>query len=133
MIDIFFYDGIKVLFQLALTILEENHQRLLQCQDDGDAILVLTSYLDTLADEPNGNDKEKRIVSLIRKSYENYNSINEEDINRLRLKHRLKVVQNLAESILHSAAKNTLKYTIFHEDQIKDLFYVFKVNRNSER
>ncbi|CAF4253380.1 unnamed protein product, partial [Adineta steineri] len=29
--DIFFYDGIKVLFQLALTILKENEERLLKC------------------------------------------------------------------------------------------------------
>lgn len=127
--DIFFYDGIKVLFQLALTILAENQQRLLECQDDGDAILVLSSYMESIGDEPTEN--EKKIVKLIRKSYENFNSISEEEISRLRLKHRLKVVQNLGESILHSAAKNTLKYTSFTEDQIKDLFYVFKVRRKT--
>jgi len=128
-IDIFFYDGIKVLFQLALTILKENQDRLLQCQDDGDAIMVLTSYLDAIADE-NGN--EIKIINLIKQSYINYNGINEEDINRLRLKHRLKVVQTMAESILQSAAKNTLKYTLFTEYQIKDLFYVFKVNKKKK-
>jgi hypothetical protein len=123
-IDIFFYDGIKVLFQLALTILKENEERLLQCQDDGDAIMVLTNYLDQITDD---NVKEKKIIHLIKQSYIDYNGINEEDINRLRLKHRLKVVQTMAESILQSAAKNTLKYTLFTEHQIKDLFYVFKV------
>ena len=126
MIDIFFYDGIKALFQLALTILKENQERLLQCQDDGDAILVLTSYLETIVDEED-NDKEHKITSLIKQSYVDFNNVNEEDINRLRLRHRLKVVQNMVESILQSAAKNTLKYTMFTEDQIKDLFYVFKV------
>jgi len=123
-IDIFFYDGIKVLFQLALTILKENQDRLLKCQDDGDAIMVLTTYLDGINDD-NGN--EIKIINLIKQSYINYNLINEEDINRLRLKHRLKVVQTMGESILQSAAKNTLKYTLFTEYQIKDLFYVFKV------
>ena len=125
-IDIFFYDGIKVLFQLALTILSENEEQLLKCHDDGDAILVLTSFLETIADEEN-SDKEKKIVTLIKQSYALYNDIDEEDINRVRLRHRLKVVQNMTESILQSAAKNTLKYTSFAEDQIKDLFYVFKV------
>lgn len=122
--DIFFYDGIKVLFQLALTILKQNEEQLLKCQDDGDAILVLTGYLDSIKDD---DAQEKKIVTLIKQSYMNYNQITEEDINRLRLKHRLKVVQNMAESILHSAAKNTLKYTSFTEYHIKDLFYVFKV------
>ncbi|CAF0721766.1 unnamed protein product [Adineta ricciae] len=121
--DIFFYDGIKVLFQLALTILKENEERLLECQDDGDAIMVLTGYLDGITDD---NESEKKIISLIKQSYMNYNRINEEDINRLRLKHRLKVVQTMGETILQSAAKNTLKYTLFNEDQIKDLFYVFR-------
>lgn len=123
-IDIFFYDGIKVLFQLALTILKENQEQLLKCQDDGDAIMILTTYLDGIADE---NLTEKKIITLIKQSYVDYNGITEEDVNRLRLKHRLKVVQTMAESILQSAAKNTLKYTLFTEQQIKDLFYVFKV------
>jgi hypothetical protein len=129
-IDIFFYDGIKVLFQLALTILKENQERLLQCQDDGDAIMVLTSYLDEITDE---NQKENKIMFLIKQSYMNYNNINEEDINRLRLKHRLRVVQTMAEAILQSAAKNTLRYTLFTEHQIKDLFYVFKVKKPSKQ
>lgn len=121
--DLFFYDGIKVLFQLALTILNENCHRLLECEDDGDAIMVLTSYLETLSD----NKNEKKIVDLIKKSYSNYNGVNEDDINRLRLKHRLKVIQNMGEALLNSAAKNTLKYTKFNEQQIKNIFYVFKV------
>ena len=127
-IDIFFYDGIKVLFQLALTILKENHDRLLQCRDDGDAIMILTSYLETINDE---NENEKSIIHLIKQSYMNYNDINEEDINHLRLKHRLKVVQTMNESILQSAVNNTLKYTLFTEDEIKDLFYIFRVKRHS--
>lgn len=130
-IDIFFYDGIKVLFQLALTILNENRQRLLECQDDGDAITTLTSYLDTLHDVQNETNGEKKIVYLIKKSYANYNSINEEDINRLRLKHRLRVVQNMGESLLQSAAKNTAKYTEFNDKQIKNIFYIFKVRKNT--
>ncbi|UJR27471.1 hypothetical protein I4U23_008757 [Adineta vaga] len=124
-LDIFFYDGIKVLFQLALTILSENRQRLLQCEDDGDAIVVLTSYLEKLSVKSNEKEDEK-IVELIKKSYSDYNVINEEDINRLRLKHRLKVIQNMGESLLQSAAKNTVKYTKFTEQQIKNIFYVFK-------
>ncbi|CAF1369075.1 unnamed protein product [Adineta steineri] len=124
-IDIFFYDGIKVLFQLALTILNENRQELLKCDDDGDAISVLTDYLDTLSDTKNTKD-ENKIIHLIKKSYSQYNGINEDDINRLRLKHRLKVIQNMGESLLQSAAKNTLRYTKFDEQQIKNIFYVFK-------
>ncbi|CAF0826405.1 unnamed protein product [Rotaria sp. Silwood1] len=124
--DIFFFDGIKVLFQLALTILNENRQHLLECQDDGDAIMILTTYLDQFNNHKYENNEEKKIIYLIKKSYTNYNGVNEEDINRLRLKHRLKVIHNMRESLLQSAAKNTAKYTKFNEQQIKNIFYIFK-------
>jgi hypothetical protein len=88
--------------------------------------MILTSYLDTLHDEKIEKDEEKKIIQLIKKSYRDYNGINEDDINRLRLKHRLKVIQSMGETLLQSAAKNTLKYTIFNEQQIKNLFYIFK-------
>lgn len=123
----FFYDGIRVLFQLALTIISENRQELLKCQDDGDAILLLTTYLEKIDGTHTDPKEEKNIVQLLRKSHQMYNGINEEDINRLRLKYRLKVVKTMGDSLLQSAAKNTLRYTKFTEEQIKDIFYVFKV------
>ncbi len=73
------------------------------------------------------NKNEKTIIDLIQKSYTDYNGINDDDINRLRLKHRLKVIQSMGEALLQSAAKNTVKYTQFDEQQIKNIFYVFKV------
>ena len=36
----------QVLFQLALTILEANKQRLLACHDDGEAMTVLSVYFE---------------------------------------------------------------------------------------
>lgn len=33
--DCFFYDGAKVIFQVALTLLEWNQEKLLQCKDEG--------------------------------------------------------------------------------------------------
>jgi len=39
----------------------------------------------------------------------------------------LKVIQSMGEALLQSAAKNTVKYTQFDEQQIKNIFYVFKV------
>ncbi|CAF0783145.1 unnamed protein product [Didymodactylos carnosus] len=131
--DIFFFDGIKVLFQIALVILYENRDKLLKCNDDGDAILVLTSYLETITnpirkldEKEESTDENPSIVDLIKQSYMNYNGINEDDVNKLRLKHRLKVVQGMGESLSQSAAKNTIKYCQFKESEIKDLFYVFK-------
>ncbi|CAF0909854.1 unnamed protein product [Didymodactylos carnosus] len=138
--DIFFFDGIKVLFQIALIILHENRDELMQCNDDGDAIMVLTTYLENITssvrklnESDDLSDEKTSIVYLIKQSYINYNEINEDDINKLRLKHRLKVVQGMGENLSQSAAKNTTKYCKFTESQIKDLFYVFKVRITSTK
>ena len=48
LMDCFFYDGAKVMFQLALTILQENKQQLLECTDEGDSISLLAKYLEMI-------------------------------------------------------------------------------------
>lgn len=47
-VDCFFYDGAKVVFQVALSILEANQEALLQCKDDGEAMTILTGYLENI-------------------------------------------------------------------------------------
>lgn len=44
-IDCFFYDGAKVIFMIALEILEWNQEKLLTSRDDGEAMQSLTVYL----------------------------------------------------------------------------------------
>lgn len=44
-IDCFFYDGAKVIFMIALKILEWNQEKLLTSRDDGEAMQSLTVYL----------------------------------------------------------------------------------------
>lgn len=48
-VDCFFYDGAKVVFQVALAILECNHEALLKAKDDGEAMTVLTGYLENIS------------------------------------------------------------------------------------
>lgn len=40
-VDCFFYEGIKVIFQLALSVLHANIHQLLGAKDDGEAMTVL--------------------------------------------------------------------------------------------
>lgn len=47
-LDCFFYDGAKVIFQIALTVLDANHDRLLTCKDDGSAMTILSGYLERI-------------------------------------------------------------------------------------
>lgn len=43
--DCFFYDGAKVIFQVALMILKLNQDELLNCRDEGEAMQLLADYL----------------------------------------------------------------------------------------
>ena len=66
------------------------------------------------------------IKSLLRDSYVNFGTITDEDINKLRLKHRLRVVQKMEENLLTSIARSISKHCSFSNEQIKDLFYIYK-------
>lgn len=43
-VDCFFYDGIKAIFQLGLAILEANAVELCNSKDDGHALMILSRY-----------------------------------------------------------------------------------------
>lgn len=40
-VDCFFYEGIKVILQVALAVLDANVEQLLDCNDEGEAMTVL--------------------------------------------------------------------------------------------
>lgn len=43
-VDCFFFNGIKVIFQLGLAVLEANAAQLSSSTDDGQALMILTRY-----------------------------------------------------------------------------------------
>ena len=94
LVDCFFYDGAKVMFQLALTILLENKEKIMECVDEGDSISLLAKYLENIENPDHKiNNATANIKDLLRDSYVNFGMIKDDEISRLRLKHRLKVVQ----------------------------------------
>ncbi|VDK34894.1 unnamed protein product, partial [Anisakis simplex] len=58
-LDLFFYDGSKVMFQVALQILKENQNEILEARDDGEALLLLTRFTDRLIDRECGEGGEE--------------------------------------------------------------------------
>ena len=110
-IDSFFYAGAKVIFQLALTILSRNTEFLLSCRDEGEAMMGLNRYFQTiLRDEPEVIDPAKEtpsvlISNLITEAFKMFESVTSEDIESLRLKHRLNVVQTLEDSQMKNVVR----------------------------
>lgn len=71
-IDCFFYDGAKVVFQIALMVLELNQDALLSCREEGEAMQLLADYLSGVYnDEGRGAirnksyDDQKRVSEII--------------------------------------------------------------------
>ncbi|KAA8594689.1 hypothetical protein FQN60_011824 [Etheostoma spectabile] len=121
-VDCFFYDGIKVIFQLALSVLHANIHQLLGCKDDGEAMTVLGRYLDSVTNKDstlppiphlhslltdNGEPHpEVDIFKLVRSSYEKFGSIRADVIEQMRFKQRLRVIQTIEDTTKRNVAEH---------------------------
>ncbi|KAL7305876.1 hypothetical protein TKK_0001884 [Trichogramma kaykai] len=129
--DCFFYDGAKVIFQVALTVLEWNQEKLLKCNDDGEAMQLLTDYLGGVYNDegpvlPRPVDtvppnRSISIQTLIYESYSRYGSLKVDEIERLRLKHRLRVVQSLEEGIEKNVIRSIVNEKWMTAEELREL------------
>lgn len=146
-VDYFFYDGAKVVFQIALKILGANQDGLFNCKDDGEAMTVLSGYLENIVNQEakiphivhsfsygtaskRANQQTTEIKDLINESHTCYSAITANHIEKLRLKHRMKVVQNLEENSIKNVIRTLQGYPIFAKyltyENIMDVYMVLK-------
>ncbi|XP_051871160.1 LOW QUALITY PROTEIN: TBC1 domain family member 9B-like [Pristis pectinata] len=141
-VDCFFYEGIKVIFQVSLAVLEANMEKLLNCSDEGEAMTILGRYLDNVcntqtASPPiphlhailtSGDDPlpQVDIFELIKASYEKFGSIQAGAIEQMRFKQRLKVIQTLEDSAKRSVVRAILTDTAFSIEELEELYVLFK-------
>ncbi|XP_032990340.1 TBC1 domain family member 9 isoform X2 [Rhinolophus ferrumequinum] len=141
-VDCFFYEGIKVIFQLALAVLDANVDKLLNCKDDGEAMTVLGRYLDSVTNKDStlppiphlhsllSDDvqpyPEVDIFRLIRTSYEKFGTIRADLIEQMRFKQRLKVIQTLEDTTKRNVVRTIVTETSFTIDELEELYALFK-------
>ncbi|XP_032079891.1 TBC1 domain family member 9 isoform X2 [Thamnophis elegans] len=141
-VDCFFYEGIKVIFQLALAVLDANVEKLLNCKDDGEAMTVLGRYLDSVSNKDStlppiphlhsllsddiGPYPEVDIFRLIRTSYEKFGTIRADLIEQMRFKQRLKVIQTLEDTTKRNVVRTIVTETSFTIDELEELYALFK-------
>ncbi|XP_060652337.1 TBC1 domain family member 9 isoform X1 [Drosophila nasuta] len=99
-LDCFFYEGAKIIFMISLQIIEWNRDKLLDCQDDGEAMLVLQTYLEGIYNPeyqvPPPTDKRRQerpqtqtVQTLIYEAYTKFGAeLTQQRIEELRNKHR---------------------------------------------
>ncbi|XP_042638558.1 TBC1 domain family member 9B [Orycteropus afer afer] len=141
-VDCFFYEGIKVVLQVALAILDANMEQLLGCSDEGEAMTILGRYLDNVVNKQSvsppiphlhalltsGDDPpaEVDIFELLKVSYEKFSSLRADDIEQMRFKQRLKVIQSLEDTAKRSVVRAIPGDIGFSIEELEDLYMVFK-------
>ncbi|XP_053384071.1 TBC1 domain family member 9-like isoform X2 [Mercenaria mercenaria] len=141
-LDCFFYDGAKVIFQVALNILDNNSDELLRCKDDGEAMPVLGSYLENVTNRDTTmptvdhtnmmctQTVEKKcsvdVCDLIEESYRKFGHLENQQIGQLRLKYRLRVVQNIEDHTMKNILRSVSEKSLIKGKELEDLYMLFK-------
>ncbi|XP_047210370.1 TBC1 domain family member 9B isoform X2 [Girardinichthys multiradiatus] len=142
LVDCFFYEGIKVIFQVALAVLHDNMDALLSCSDEGEAMTILGRYLDNVVNRQtvappiphlhalltSGDDAppEIDVFDLIKASYEKFGSLRADVIEQMRFKQRLKVIQSLEDTAKRSVVRAMMTESAFSIEELEELYCLFK-------
>ncbi len=111
-LDVFFVEGPKVLFQVGLAILRINGEELLDAADDGAFISVLKSYfvrLDESAHPRSENAKLRavtRFQELMVVAFKEFSGITHSSIAELRLKNKDAVLSSIETFAKRTALRN---------------------------
>lgn len=130
--DIFFMEGPKTLFQVALAILRLNGEELLDATDDGVFISILKDYFSTLSDSahPESTNPKLRQVTrfqeLMITAFKEFSGVTEPMINEYRRKYESKILDDIEVFAKRTQLRNLSKPRNLTMDQlgiIYDRFY----------
>ncbi|KAK1788099.1 hypothetical protein P4O66_015960, partial [Electrophorus voltai] len=138
-VDCFFYDGIRAVLQLALAVLHHNVDSLLCCSDDAEAVTILNRFFDSVTNKDSPlpatvqqatGDRSAQptvdITDLIREAYENFGDIQWEEVESMRKRNKLYVVQTLEETTKQNVLRVIAQDVKFSATQLEELYWLFK-------
>lgn len=127
-LDVFFLQGPKTLFQVALAILKLNGEELLQAEDDGTFFSIIKDYFNTL-DQPAhpGASNPKyalitRFQELLVTAFKEFSVINEDTLDKHRAKHRNTIFSNISTFVKRTELRNLPKTPHFVQDDLSLLY-----------
>ncbi|KAM4795434.1 LOW QUALITY PROTEIN: TBC1 domain family member 8 [Rhinophrynus dorsalis] len=141
-VDCFFFDGIKAIFQIGLAVLDATAVELCNSKDDGQALMILSRFLEHVRNEESplpqignlhsllNNEQEvypvTDIADLIRDSYEKFGNNSVEQIEHLRCKHRIRVLQNHEDTTKQNVLRVVAPDVSFLPEDLDELYDMFK-------
>ncbi|TKA79726.1 hypothetical protein B0A55_04356 [Friedmanniomyces simplex] len=111
-LDVFFLEGPKVLFQIGLAILRINGEELLDATDDGTFISVLKSYFARLGESahPKSENPKHRAIThfqaLMVVAFKEFDGITQHTIAEQRSKHKGAVMVNIESFAKRTSIRN---------------------------
>lgn len=111
-LDVFFLEGPKVLFQVGLAILRINGEELLDATDDGAFISVLKSYFSKLDESahPKSENAKLRAVTRFQElmvvAFKEFSGITQSTISEQRLKYKDGVLNNIESFAKRTSIRN---------------------------
>uniref|UniRef100_A0A7M4F308 TBC1 domain family member 8 n=1 Tax=Crocodylus porosus TaxID=8502 RepID=A0A7M4F308_CROPO len=141
-VDCFFFDGIKAIFQLGLAVLEANAVELCNSKDDGQALMILSRFLDHVKNEESplspfknhhtffSDDQEPcavtEVADLIRDSYEKFGDYSVDLIEQMRYRHRIRVLQSHEDTTKQNVLRVVIPDVSIVPEHLEELYDLFK-------
>ncbi|XP_071376256.1 TBC1 domain family member 8 isoform X1 [Centroberyx affinis] len=153
-VDCFFFRGIRAIFQLGLAVLHANAAPLCASTDDGQALMVLTGFLDQVgsdeepssppppppppppssqsaAEETSSSSSaptvgHTNITELINEAYEKFGDLTVRQIERLRCRHRILVLQAHEDTTKENALRVVTPDVSICPEDLADVYDLFK-------
>lgn len=111
-LDVFFLEGPKVLFQVGLAILRINGEDLLDVTDDGTFISILKTYFSRLDESahPNSENEKYRSVTKFQEmmivAFKEFAAITQSTISEQRARHKDAVLDNIESFAKRTSIRN---------------------------
>lgn len=111
-LDVFFLEGPKVLFQVGLAILRINGEELLDVQDDGSFISVLKSYFSRLDESAHPRSENPKLRAITRfqelmvVAFKEFSGITHGTVIEQREKHKGAVLDNIESFAKRTSIRN---------------------------
>ncbi len=111
-LDVFFLEGPKVLFQVGLAILRINGEELLDITDDGTFISILKTYFSRLEESahPKAENEKLRFVTKFQElmvvAFKEFAGITQSTISEQRAKHKDAVLDNIESFAKRTSIRN---------------------------
>jgi hypothetical protein len=111
-LDVFFLEGPKVLFQIGLAILRINGEELLDAHDDGAFISVLKNYFGTLDESAHPTSENPKVQAVTKfqelmvTAFKEFSGITQQSIDEQRSKNKDAVLENIENFTKRTSIRN---------------------------